>query len=363
MHPTLFELGPLPVRAYGFMMMIGFLLAIYTASRRARKSGANEEFVINLGLVSLVSGVLGARVFYVAHHWTLFAGTDNPFWSIINVTAGGMEFYGGFLTAVAAVIIYLRMKKKSMRWYLDILAPSIMLGLAFGRIGCFLNGCCWGAPTTSPVAVQFPYGSLPFEDQWSKSHRVKVPAELILTPSGGTPFLIDRELIKMTDEQLDTALEKANPNSGRGYILRLLKDHLIAYKTDMAGLREIVKKLDLHSAPVHPTQIYASISAFLISVLLGMYYWRRKRDGMVIAWLFVIYPISRILEEIIRTDNPLDTFGLTISQGISVAVIPVAFLFMIVLRYLPERSPRRDAELQANLQEVNSQGVKTARPA
>jgi phosphatidylglycerol:prolipoprotein diacylglycerol transferase len=358
MHPTLFKLGPLTIASYGFMMMIGFILAIYTAGRRARKSGANDEFVINLGLVSLISGVIGARIFYVIHHWTLFAGTDRPFWAIINLTSGGLEFYGGFLTAVVAVMIYLRLKKKSMRWYLDLLAPSIMLGLAFGRVGCFLNGCCWGAATNSPISVQFPYGSLPFDDQWSKSHHVAVPAELILTPASGTPFLIDRELIKMTDEQLDEELAKVNPDSGRGYILGLLKGHLTTYKTNMAGLRQIVKKLDLKSAPVHPTQIYASITAFLISVLLGMYYWRRKRDGMVIAWLFVLYPISRFLEEAIRTDNPIDTFGFTISQGISLAAIPLAILFMILLRFLPPRSPRAIAELEANQQEV-----KTARPA
>jgi phosphatidylglycerol:prolipoprotein diacylglycerol transferase len=366
MHPTLFKLGPLTIASYGFMMMIGFLLAVYTAGRRARKSGANEEFVINLGLVSLISGVLGARIFYVVHHWAFFAGAENPLLSIINVTSGGLEFYGGFLTAVAAVIIYLKLKNKSIRWYLDILAPSIMLGLAFGRIGCFLNGCCWGAVTKSPIAVSFPYGSLAFEHQWSQTHDIAIPAELILTPRSGTPFIIDRDFINITDAELEAELAKVKPDSGRGYVLGLLKNHLAAFHTNMAGLREIVQKLDLHSRPVHPTQIYASITAFLISILLGMYYWRRKRDGMVIAWVFVIYPISRILEEAIRTDNPLDTFGFTISQGISMAVIPLAILFMIILRFFPARSPKAVAEEQANrqatLKDKDKQEIKVARP-
>jgi phosphatidylglycerol:prolipoprotein diacylglycerol transferase len=340
------------------MMMIGFLVAIHLAGRRARKSGGDEEFVINLGLLALIVGILGSRVFYIIHHWPQFAGASNPIFAMINLTAGGLEFYGGFLAAVAAVIIYLRIKKRSMRWYLDILAPAIMIGLGFGRIGCFLNGCCWGAPTQSPLAVRFPYGSLAFEDQWLKTHEVKVPAELILETSSGMPFLVDRETIKLTDEEVKNGLAKARPDSSDAYILGLLKSHLDAYHTDMAGLREIVKKLDLKSVPVHPSQLYSSLNAFLTAGILSLYYWRRKRDGMVIAWLFVIYPISRFILESIRADNPIDTFGqFTVSQGISLLAVPVALLAMVILRFLPARSTYAVAELEAKKQEV-----KNARP-
>jgi phosphatidylglycerol:prolipoprotein diacylglycerol transferase len=355
MHPTLFNLGPIQIRAYGFMMMIGFLVAIHFAARRARKDGADEETVVNLGLLSLITGIVGSRVFYVVHHWSQFAGADNPIWAAINLTSGGLEFYGGFLTAVAAVIVYMTVKIRSMRWYLDILAPSIMIGLAFGRIGCFLNGCCWGAPTKSPVAVQFPYGSLAFEHQWLKTHEVKVPGELILATPGGTPFLIDREMISMSDKELKDTLAKVSPNTSQGYVLGLLNGHLQAYNTNLDGLRKIVKDLDLKTVHIHPTQVYASISALIIGWLLSVYYWRRKRDGMVIVWLFILYPICRYFEESIRADNPLDTFGFTVSQGISLAAIPLAILFAILLRYLPERSPRAVAEIE-------QRNSKTARP-
>jgi len=355
MHPTLFELGPIPIRSYGFMMMIGFLISIHLASRRARKDGANEETVVNLGLISLLTGIIGARVFYIAHHWSQFAALDNPVFSMINLTTGGLEFYGGFLTAVAAVIFYMGVKKRSMRWYLDILAPSIMIGLACGRIGCFLNGCCWGAPTKSPISVQFPYGSLAFEHQWQKTHEVKVPAELIMTASNGTPFLIDREMIKMTDQELQDNLKKAAPNTSQAYFLGLLDKHLKKFHVTMDDLRKIVKEQDLKTVHIHPSQLYASISALLVAWVLSVYYWRRKRDGMVIAWLFVLYPICRIFEEAIRADNPHDTFGLTISQGISVAAIPVALLFMLLLRYMPAQSPKAVAEREM-------QNTQVARP-
>ncbi len=352
MHPTLFNLGPIPIRAYGLMMMLGFLAAVHLAAKRARKDGADEDVVVNLGLLSLITGIVGARVFYVLHHLSQFLATDNPIFSMINLTSGGLEFYGGFLTAVAVVIIYMSIKKKSMRWYLDILAPSIMIGLAFGRVGCFLNGCCWGAPTKLPVAVQFPYGSLAFDHQWQKTHEVAVPAELILSTSGGSPFLVDREYLKMSDKQLQETLAKVSPKSGEGYMLGLLNGHLKTYGTNMDGLRKIVKDLDLKTVPIHPAQLYSSISALIIAWVLGVYYWRRKRDGMVIAWLFVLYPICRVFEEMIRADNPHDTFGLTISQGISVACIPIALLFMVLLRYLPERSRRAVAEIEQKKTQV-----------
>ncbi len=346
MHPTMFNLGPFPIRSYGLMMMIGFLVAIHLASRRAKKCGADEETVVNLGLLSLITGIIGARVFYVIHHWPQFAVQDNPLLAAINLTAGGLEFYGGFLTAVAAVVIYMRAKQRSMRWYLDILVPSVMIGLAFGRIGCLLNGCCWGKPTQCPVAIQFPYGSLAFEHQWQKTHEVKVPAELILVTPYGSPFLVDRDHLNMSDEKFKKDLANAVPNTNDGFYLGLLNGHMQAFHTSLADMRKTVHDLNLKTVPIHPTQIYASVTAFLIGCILSVYFWHRKRDGMVIAWCFVLYPISRVFEEYLRADNPHDTFGLTISQGISVACVPLAFLFMLLLRYLPARSPRAVAELE-----------------
>jgi phosphatidylglycerol---prolipoprotein diacylglyceryl transferase len=346
MYPTLFHLGPIPIRSYGFMMMLGFVAAILLATRRARKCGADEEVVVNFGMLALVSGILGARLFYIIHYWNEFATAANPLWAMINLTAGGLEFYGGFLMAVAVVTTYMWAKKRSLRWYLDILAPSIMIGLAFGRIGCLLNGCCWGATTQCPVAIRFPYGSFAFEHQWQKTHEVKVPPELILNTPKGSSILIDREYLNMSDQQFKQAVAQTPPNTGEGFVLGLLDKHLHAFHVTLADLREMVKKLDLKTLPVYPTQIIASINAFLIAGILSFYFWRRKRDGMVLAWLFVLYPISRIIEEILRADNPHDTFGLTISQGISVASIVLALLFMVLLRFLPAQSPRAIAELK-----------------
>ncbi len=354
MHPTLFHLGPIPIRSYGFMMMLGFLAAVITSSRRAKKCGADPEFVTNLALLALLSGVIGARVFYVVHHWPMFAATDNPILTAINLTSGGLEFYGGFLTAIFCIYVYLRRKNKSIRWYLDILAPAIMLGLAFGRIGCFLNSCCWGKVTNLPIAVRFPYASLPFEQQWGKTHQVKVPAEFILYGPDNTPFLIDRDLIQLTDEQLKKELSKVKPDSSRGILLNILNTHLKEYHITMSELRELIKKLDLRTQPIHPTQLYSSFMALMISLFLGWFFWHHKYDGEVFVLMFIIYPINRFLIEMIRADNPHDTFGFTVSQFISLVAIPIAILAFMSLRFLPPNSPRKIAELSEHKSEADA---------
>lgn len=349
MHPTLFELGPIPIRAYGFMMMVGFLLSIHLAARRARRCGADEDLVLNLGLIALIVGVIGARLFYVMHRLPFFLRQDNPLMAIVNITSGGLEFYGGFLLAVAAVIFYIRRKKRSIRWYMDILAPAIMLGLAFGRIGCFLNGCCWGAPTELPWAIRFPYASLAFEHQWQQTHELEVPGEFILFTSDGQPYVMPRETLAMSDEAFQAALAKVDP-SGRSVnaiVYGMVNGHLQHWDLTLAELRNLTKALDLKSLPVHPTQWYSFLNALLISLLLGAYFWRRRRHGLVIAWLFVIYPISRFVLEAIRSDNARDTFGLTVSQGISMIVVPAALLLIWYLHRLPEMSPRAVAELKS----------------
>jgi len=134
--------------------------------------------------------------------------------------------------------------------------------------------------------------------------------------------------------------------------------NLQIHKTTLAALRSLAKEMNLKSVPVHPTQIYESILALSISWVLTAYFWRRKRDGMVIAMVFVLYPIGRFLLEMLRADNPQDTFGFTVSQGISLAAIPLALGFMLLLKMLPERSPRAVAELAAKKSAAVARPVK-----
>jgi len=154
---------PLRVFGYGAMLVVGFILGIYLARWRARRAGENPDVIINCGILALVAGVLGARVAYVIENWSTFATADNRLAEIINITGGGLIYYGGLALATVTVLLYLWLKHLSVRRYLDILAASIMLGLAFGRAGCTLNGCCFGGPCRADwaLAMQFPMFSRP----------------------------------------------------------------------------------------------------------------------------------------------------------------------------------------------------------
>ena len=154
---------PLRVFGYGAMLVVGFILGIYLARWRARRSGENPDVITNCGILALVAGVLGARAAYVIENWSTFATADNRLAEIINITGGGLIYYGGLSLATATVLLYLWIKRLSVRRYLDILAASIMLGLAFGRAGCILNGCCFGGPCRADwaLALRFPMFSRP----------------------------------------------------------------------------------------------------------------------------------------------------------------------------------------------------------
>ena len=137
------------------MVMLGFVAGMWTASRRGRLRGVDPERVLDLGPWLIIGAVLGARALYVATFWREeFAG--NSLTAVFMVWHGGLVYYGGLMGASLSGILYTRLKKIPLWSTADILAPSIALGQAFGRIGCLLNGCCYGRPCDLPWAIRFP---------------------------------------------------------------------------------------------------------------------------------------------------------------------------------------------------------------
>lgn len=383
MHPELFTLpGGINVKTYGFCLMVGFLSAVWLAMRRGSRVKADPDCVLDLSFLALVFGVGGARLMYVAHYWQSdFAGASNRLLAIIDIRQGGLEFLGGFLGAMAAMLVYLLVKKQSIRLYLDILAPSAMWGLAFGRVGCFFNGCCFGglclaaghsSQAQYPWAVRFPYGSPAHVRQW-QDRQVTVPAELIsarglqahLVPAAALSMSVERRgRANQRVEECEKALADAKSARGDPQEIRKLERALLAARRsqEKEGLGDVIRAQrfpsrhnperissvseleDLanraRSLPVHPTQLYASIHALVLSGLLSAVFYRRKRHGLVIGLLCVLYPIGRVLLEMIRVDNPHDAAGLTISQFVGVSMVVVGLVYLIILyKYLPERSP------------------------
>lgn len=391
MHPELITLpGGLSIKTYGFCMMLGFLTAVWFAMRRATRVKANADRILDMSFLCLLFGVGGARVFYVIHYWNpQFATASNKLLAIVDITGGGLEFLGGFIGALIAVTTYCFWTKTSLRLYLDILAPSCLWGLAFGRMGCFFNGCCFGGLCAVGAAagdgnvqhpnhqwaVRFPFGSSAFAHHW-EDRQTTVPSELLVTgedvrrpgpiPGAELAMPIEKRQQPMRDyEDAVDAYKVANAKNPSGDdTKRLAKaakqahEALLAHRpkvllsqaamqfpsrlvptrgTSLTELQELAASST--SAAVHPTQLYSSMQAMLLAAVLSAVFYRRKRHGVVIGMLMLLYPIQRTILELIRADNPHDVAGLTVSQGVSVALFVGAIGYFVVLyKFMPERS-------------------------
>ena len=166
MHPVLLNLPfGISIKAYGLMMMLGFLAATWWAMHRARQVKADPDVILNLGFISLVSGIVGARLFYVIFYdWNLYM--QNPL-KIFAVWEGGIVIYGAIILGGLALYLYLRKKPVNHKALFDIIGLSLLIGIGFGRIGCLGFGCCYGKPTGSPgiLGLVFPKESPAWLDQ------------------------------------------------------------------------------------------------------------------------------------------------------------------------------------------------------
>lgn len=147
------------------MMAVAFLAGLWTASRRGLREGIPPERILDLGPWLIVGAILGARILYVATYWQdSFAGQS--IWEIFKVWHGGLVYYGGLIGASLSCILYIRLKKLPLWKVADVIAPSIALGYVFGRIGCLLNGCCYGKICNLPWAIRFPNQSFAWQQQY-----------------------------------------------------------------------------------------------------------------------------------------------------------------------------------------------------
>ena len=163
MYPDLISIGPLHVKTYGCCMALGFLAAWQVVARLCRRTGRAPEPLSNLLLALMIAGVLGSRIAYVIEHWkSEFAA--NPM-SVIRIDQGGLMFYGGLILAFAYFFAWCYFRKEPILPLLDLLATVLPLGHAFGRIGCFFYGCCYGRLSNSACAVAFPRGSPAWHEQ------------------------------------------------------------------------------------------------------------------------------------------------------------------------------------------------------
>jgi len=306
------------------MMVIAFLAAVFLIRHLSRNITPNPQFITNAALYSLIAGVVGARLFYVIHHFNQFQGR---LFSVLAIWQGGLELLGGVLLAITVIILYLRHHKLPIRRYLDILAIGLMLALVFGRIGCFLNGCCFGKPTNLPWAVRFPYDS--------HAYRSQVNPDL------------DRN---RPDPQLKL------PEEFFGYYYEDDKRFygLKPYEYLTEEQKYLVDKGPYRCLPVHPTQLYSSANGAVLCLIL-YFFWRRaqktskrlfSKPCQIFSLMFILYGITRFFIEFIRDDNPFEFAwwafykGGTVSQNLGIYLAILGLILMLIFQRMKTQQPK-----------------------
>lgn len=322
--------GKMPINSYGFSIMVGFLLCSWVAVRRAKPLGIKSDFILDLGIICMIAGIIGAKINYLLQYshelkgagkslwgdmglnplgalmlgpipfafwfwrmktsgqkvhlysWQngvllvltlflallgtrvlyLYENSGEYNWEVFRRWQSGFVLYGGLIAGVAAGVLYTKMRGLSVAVLADLVAPSIMLALAFGRIGCFLNGCCHGKQGTSFLCMSFPPQS---------------PASI----AQGKSF------------------EK--------------------------------------SAPVHPTQLYETAAALCFFFFLSwIYRKKRKANGEVFLIMCMLYGAWRFVIEFFRGDERPQWLGeLSYSQVVSIGILVVSGIWLFLLRSRP----------------------------
>jgi phosphatidylglycerol:prolipoprotein diacylglycerol transferase len=334
MWPVLFKIPFLdwPINSYGFAIMVGFLLCSYVAVQRAKPLGIKSDFILDLGIISMIAGIIGAKINYLLQYpkevaettklsiwgdmgmnplgalilgpvpfafwfwrmkksgekvrlytWQtgvlmiltlffaligtralfLYSHSEEYSWKVFRNWQSGFVLYGGLITGIAAGILYIKMRGLSVAQIADLCAPSIMLALAFGRIGCFLNGCCHGKVCNGFPGVSFP--------------------------------------------------------------------------PDSPAARWQHKGWNERSDPVHPTQLYETAAALAFFFFLSwLYKKKRKAQGEVFLVMGMLYGAWRFLIEFMRGDERPTWLGeLSYSQVVSLVIFGVAGVWLFLLRSRP----------------------------
>ena len=153
MKPILLSFGPVEIASYPVMICLVAWLAIWLTLRELKRLDLDQALYLKISLIAFSAGIIGARIMNNIVFYDLYKG--KPFWKMLAIWEGGLAMYGGIILALALVYIYIRFHGLSFWQVTDILFPPWTILLVVGRLGCFLNGCCYGKPTTAPVGLFF----------------------------------------------------------------------------------------------------------------------------------------------------------------------------------------------------------------
>jgi phosphatidylglycerol:prolipoprotein diacylglycerol transferase len=352
----------LPIRGYGVMLLLGFVFGVGLAVYRARQMGVDPELIFSLAFWMFLAGITGARMFYIIQFWQQFerASISQTLGAMLNVTQGGLVVYGAVIGGLAGAFYFLRQRELPMLAIADLIAPAMLLGLAFGRIGCFLNGCCFGGLCDhQALAISFPFASPPYVHQQSvgllygirigrdgQRGAADLPVVISIRPgsSAASSGLRVGDIIQaINGRRLDNSdaddHQQTDPLEQARTELQTSGPRISLTTTDGRSITWSINALPRHSLPIHPTQIYSAINAALLCFFLWVYYPFRRHDGEVFALLLIVYPVTRFMLEVIR-DDVGGLFGttLTISQFVSICLFVVGVSLWVYVARRPAGS-------------------------
>ena len=266
MLPEIFSIGPFPIRSYGLMLAISFFFGVMYVKHVTKRDNKDFEPYLTLSYILIFCGVIGARLSYVLFHLSDFSGhwTDsfNPFGGN-EFGISGLNLYGGVLLSIIGGFTYCKIKKFSITETFDYYAPTLAFGLGITRIGCFLNGCCFGTPTDLPWGISFPQGSLPyyiFQDQHLH------PAQLYSSLYGLGLFFLLNYLLKR--------------KTFHGQIVSILFMVEAVFRYAIESVRYYEDAMYISIGGFHPTYNHL-ISIFLFLLGLSIYWVQSKKKSQI----------------------------------------------------------------------------------
>ncbi len=255
MHGIAFHLFGFPIHWYGIMVATGFLASLAVLQYKRDYARMNSDQIVDLSIIVVVCGIIGARIAYVIQFFDQFRGN---LWKVFRIDQGGLVFYGGFILAALVIFRYVRKHKLCVSRILDICAPAMAIGHAFGRVGCFLQGCCFGIPCRAFGKV-YPPGTAP---------AARYP-------------------------DMDS----------------------IASNLQTTG------KAAASSLPLLPVQLIESAGNLLLGIALLLLFRKIRRSGTIAAVYFIGYGIMRFVLECFRGDHTDRIIGLTRAQLVGLFIM------------------------------------------
>jgi phosphatidylglycerol---prolipoprotein diacylglyceryl transferase len=262
------------IGSYSAFLLFGLLGGYLITRWRATRAGVKGSHIDNLILLISVLSLFGARLF----SWLFYFPPGISLWQALKDSSGGMVFYGGLIFGILTVLVYARLARLPLRNLLDVFAPGLALGLALGRVGCFMAGCCWGDLCLDPGEAS------------------KLSATGSAWQVRTIPFM----------SKADFPLAVRFPRDAGAY-----EQHR------KLGLIDEQAKFSL---AVHPVQLYESASALALCLFLHVRFEKRQWPGQVFCLLILLYAAIRFAMEFLRADNPPLFAGLTLSQVISLVL-------------------------------------------